>query len=638
MALPTTANVRRPRALGYSFRIDDLYLRGSVAPDRPLDITTAPLEAQKVNTATSAEDIRNEFGAIFSRASFVGGEGLDRAHEPDAAANRFWDSDHIDVSNPSPGQPAKITLLPVTGNIETSASSNLHLAWDGTRLTMAEGTNTRETQNPTATTPTFADSDPDAGEVSQTVVDLTTLGNITYGALGSIGLHKRDAGTWSSVNNTDTKKCWGVKGRLLVSTGSVLAEVDLADGTYDTLVALPAGQEWLDVEDAGKAILATATDGTVYALTSVAGVLTLQNQTPMRAGQVPYCVGFDGTFVFIGTREATPSGAIGRMYRAELADTYELANAQLLRQWGDQTATIDHSPRRIVAARDGVVWGIYETGGAALWRYDSASAGVVRYLDLVASGLVLDIVSANGRLFATVDGQGLRRENVGTYEASGYLMGPLGDLFSASAKSWAGALLDHEEIQSTCRIELYYTTDPAALSDPDSTSWKLVKRVETGIDDDETPLRGVDARSLAGMVKLYANTAADTAPAVRSFAFRAYPGPGDVELSLAINTSDVHTRFGFRPLHTRGQGALVYAALKGKEGRYAELEVLATGEIFRGVVKQVRTPIPSEAPRGSASVVTLLTFRGRRVDNTDLPDGLFGTGPWGSFTFGGLAA
>lgn len=633
MAVPTTSTVARPQAFGYTARLDTLLLRAAVAPDRPLDIVTAPLEAQKINTAQSAEDIRNEFGAIFSRSSFVGGEGLDFAHQADASPDRYWDSEHIDISNPAPGEPAKITLLPPTANIETSTDTNLHLAWDGTRLVMGEGTSTRRSSDPTASSPTFAASDPHGGEGAQTINDLTSLGNIVYAAIATNGLHAMTAGTWSSLNNTDTKKAWGVKLLLLVSTGTVLAEANVGTGAYTTRVTLPAGQEWLDCADCGRAILACASDGNVYALANdSSGTLTLQAQTPMpQNGEVPYAVGFDGTFVFIATRQATPSGAIGRFYRAMLGDNYELTDAQLLRQWGDQSATVDHAPRRIVRDRKGVVFGVYETAGSYLWRYDSASGGLSRYLDLGASGLVVDILVISGRLFATVSGHGMRREKVGSYETDGYLIGPLGDLFTASPKSWAGALIDHETIADNERIELYYTTDPSALSDSSSSSWVRIKNITDSQDDNETALSNVDGRFLAGMVKLYADSDATVTPSVRSFAFRAYPGPGDVEINLAVNTSDWYERPGHRRVLVKGLGQEIYDELKNKEGRYAELHLYVVGETLRGVVKQVATRIPQQPLRGSPSAVTMLTFRGRRVSEagTSTTEGAMGIGQMG---------
>lgn len=620
MSLPTTSNVTRPRGLGYSFRLGDLYLRGSVAPDRSLEITTAPLEAQKVNTATSSEDLRNEFGAIFSRTQFTGGEGLDFAHQrdlPEDAAARYWDSKHIDISNLDPNEPNRITLLPATANVEASTDTNLHLTYDGTGLNMGEGTTTRRSTDPLVASPTFANESTGA---AVTVLDLTSLGVDLYAAQGANKIYKRTGGgTWAQLASAPTtQKVWAAKLLLLAATGtagSVLSEISTSDGTETVRVTLPNGKAWLDVKDCGLAILACAEDGNVYALANSAGTLTLQAQTPMPAGEVPYTVAFDGTFVFVATREATASGAIGRVYRMTLGANHVLGDATLLRQWGDQSATIDHAPRQMIRNRKGIVWGVYETGGAFLWRYDSATAGVSRHLDLGASGLVVDIISVGSRLFATVSGHGLRREQVGTYEQDGYLIGPLGDLFNASQKSWAGAMIDHETIASNTRIELYYTTDPSALSDPDATAWIRVKNIAVGLDNEETRLRDVNARFLAGMVKLYADTDLDTSPVVRGFAFRSYPGPGDVEIVMAVNTSDLITRPGRRSIRSRGAGRDVYDALKGKEGRADDLEVLATGEVFRGVVKQVSTRIPDEVERGSASVVTMVTFRGRRVSS-----------------------
>lgn len=633
MALPTTSNVSRPKALGYGARLDDLYLRLAVAPDRPLDITTSPLEAQKVNTASSSEDIRNEYGAIFSRSSFTGGEGLDLAHQPDPpvnASSRFWDSEHIDLANGTPGEPSQITLLPPTSNVETSASTNLYLAYDGTAIYMGEGNVTRRSADPTAATPTFADSDPGSATA---LLGLCSLGTDLYSCHTTNGIYRRTGGAWAVLGSTITAlRVWSAKGQLLASstsTGTVLQTVNLTSGAaITTLATLNVGQSWIDVRDCGIAILGCASDGKVYAFANNASaVLELKSQTPMPGSEVPYCVGWDGTYIFIGTREATASGAIGRVYRAELTDGYAITNLQLLRQYGDQSTAVDQAPRRIVAHQKGVVWGIYEdrsTDMSSLWRYDSASGGVSRNLDSTVTGLIVDILPVAGRLFFSVSGHGLRREQVGSYEADGYLIGPLGDLFSASPKSWSGALLDHETLPSGTRVDLYYTTDAAAITDPDAAAWTRIKTVTSGQDTAETPLSGVDARFLAGMVKIYANAAATSTPSVKGFAFKAYPGPGDIEVTLAVNTSDSYERPGHRKVLVRGLGQQVYDELKNTEGRYAELEILATGEVLRGVVKQVSTRVPGLSKTGTPSVVSMLTFRGRRTSADDDVESAFG--------------
>jgi hypothetical protein len=656
MSLPTTSNVTRPRAFGFDGRLDDLYLRFSVSPDSPLDIVTADLQAPTIDTAQNAEDIRNEFGRVFSRVDFTGGEGLDKAHKPNLTEldrTRFWDSKHIDVPTPTRGQDARLLLLPPTENIETSTDTNLHLAWDGTRLFMAEGTggNTRKSTDPTVASPSFADS---ATGVAATVLDLTTLGAIVYSAQGASGIRTCTAGVWAAMSvTTHTTRVWGVKRQLLcasTSDGSKLASVTLStagglDGTHTILVSLAAGQEFRDVGEAGHAVLACADDGAIYALGfdesgAAGGTLELKAQTPVGRGEVPYAVEWDGTHVFYATREVTPSGAIGRLYRADLADgSYVLTGSELLRQWGDQSATIDHCPRAIRATRDAVFIGVYESDGSYLWRYDRASGGLTRHLDLGASGIVVDLLAISGRLFATVSAHGLRREKVGSYETDGYLIGPLADFFNASPKSWAGGRIEHDPIVDDERIELYYTTDPAAMSDPDSPAWVLLKNIQSSQDTGETVISGIESRYLAGMVKVYANSDADTSPAVRSYAFRAYPGDGDVEVTVDVAVSDIIERPGFRRQRVTGLGDEIYARLQGREGTSAEMEIFRPSELLQGVVVQVGTRVPAIVRRGATTDTCRLRFRGRRIGRSggDVAESAMGIAEMGLIEMGSVA-
>lgn len=626
--IATTANTTRPRALGFGARIDDMYVRLAVTKDDPLDVASAPLQAPAVNTAVSAEDISNDFGQIFSRANFTGGSGLAFAHQPGRDPlddTRFWDSEGVAVIPADPGSHAKLTLLPPTANIETSADSNLGLAYDGTTLLMLEGSNARIATDFTSSTPSFSTITPwnTGGDSAATVLDVTNVGSTMYFACGANGIHSRvAAGTLASLSTVATQKVWGVKRQLLASTGTgglALDSVALAGGAHTTLVTLATGQSWLDVCDAGLAILACASDGAIYALGfddtgAAGGVLELKAQTPMNVGEVPYAVAHDGQSVFFATREATPSGAIGRWYRAELTATFTLAGAVLLRQWGTQAAVKDCCPRRIVATRDAVFAGVQEADGRCfLWRYDRATSGVTRHLALGTGGLVVDVVAVSGRLFATVAAAGLRREKVGSFEPEGWLIGPLADFFTAALKSWAGAVVDADAIDDDTRIRLFYTVDPAALDDPDSSSWIETKNISSGRDTDETPIPNVEARYLAGMVRLSASSAADSTPALRAFSFRAYPGEGDMQVTMPVACGDVIERPGRRRQQVTGLGEQIYDSLKGREGTYCELELLRTHEIFRGVIEQIGVRVPTIARTGAPLDVVVVKFRGRRV-------------------------
>lgn len=634
MALPTTANVSRPLAFGYGARLDDLYLRLDVDPKNPIDVVTAPLQAPVVNTTAEAEDFSNEFGQMFSRAQFSGGSGLAFAHlgstsrsafasrASDLDDSRFYDSEGISAVPPAPGEVAKITLLHPTVNIETSADTNLALGYDGTTLVMLEGSNGRATTDFSGTTPAFTTITPwnTGGDSAATVLDVTNIGTDLYFACGANGIHKRVvAGTLSSVSTDASVKVWGLKRQLLASNGVSLDSVALPGGAHTVLAVLPTGETWTDACDAGAAILAAGSDGAIYAFAFTAagaagGILELKAQTPMSIGESPTAVCFDGAAVFFATTEATSTGTIGRFYRADLVSDFTLANAVLLRQWGDQTSTVDCAPRAIRATRDAVLVGVQEPDGRCfLWRYDRATTGVTRHLGLGTGGIVVDLLTVAGRLFATVANAGLRRETIGAYEPDGWLIGPLADFFTANPKAWAGAILDCDPVTDGARARLLYTSDPDAISDPDSAAWVEIKNITSSNDATETPIVNLESRYLAGQVRLSAASDLADTPAVRSFSFRAYPGAGDLEVTLNVVCGDVVERRGRRPQRVTGLGDQVYESLKGREGTYGELELLRPRELLRGVIEQVGTRLTALTGTGAPLDVAVVKFRGRRV-------------------------
>lgn len=647
MPLPTTSNVDRPRALGYGCRINDRYYRLAVAPDRRLDVETAPLEPPKVNTVENPDDIGNEFGQIFSRADFSGGEGLDFAHRrksTDADTIRFWDSAHIDVTPNEPGQPASFTLLPVTAAIETSADTNLHMAYDGTALYMAEGQQVRRSTTFLDATPSFADDSPHAGDPAVTVNDLVGIGSAVYAALGASGIHKRSGGSWAAAFSAFAAvKVWTAKGFLLASSGTVLSWINLGTGAATTIVTLPAGTEWVDLRDAGAAILATATDGNIYAVgDDGAGGLELKGQTWIGVSATPHAVDAAQGLVFYSTREDTGSGAVGRLFRAELSSgTFTLTGATLVRKWGHETSddSTDHTPNCLIVTRDAVFAGVDEHDhGAVLWKYDLASGGRSRHLDSATAGVVVDAIAVGGRLFFTVSGHGLYREDPATFETEGYVIGPLADFYKAGAKAWAGARLDHEALPDDTRVELYYTTDPAAIRDPDASAWVRAKNVTEGVDTSEAVLQGVESRYLAGMVKLHANPDQDERPRARGFAFRAYPGPGDVLVTLPVNVSDQIEMYNRRRQIVKGLGLRVYRSLAEVEGTYVECEVFDLDELLRGTVEQVSTPVISLSERGSPTAISYVKVRGRRVSEAGMSTSevALGVGTLGVAILGGV--
>lgn len=643
MALPTLSNTPRPRALGYGARINDLLVRLAVAPGRELTFQSAPLEPPRVNTAATAEDIRNEFGALYSRADFSGGEGLDFAHSPDLppnAARRYWDSQHIDVRVDRPGRLESIELLKEAEQIEASSDTNLHLAYDGSAIYMAEGNTVRRSTDFSATTPIFADDDPHAGQGAVTVNDLTAVGEDVYAALDTSGIHKRDgqAGTWSDISSFAATKVWGAKGFLLAAAGVDLSEVDIGTGTATNLINLPAGEEWLDLADAGQVILACASDGYIYAIgDDGSGGLELKAQTFIGDGITPCAVAARHGVVFYATAQDTGSEVIAKWWRADMTDLNVLANSVLIRQFGEEGDGVDRTPHAMSSTNDAVWMGVNEADAAYIWRYGLATAGRARWWDSGVSDVVRDLIFIEGDAYWTVENNGLYREHPTDFETEGYLIGPLGDLFTASAKAWVGALLDTEAV-SAGYIELYYTTDPAAILDSEDSNWVRVRRItdSTLPDISERRIANVESRFIAGMIKIGSSSDQLTSPAARGFTFRAYPGTAEMLVELPINVSDRIEMPNRRRLKAKGIGDLIWQELKGIEGSAVELEVFSPSDLLRGVIEQVSTPVISQPERGSPTSVMFVRFRGKRVSatGTSESDAVWGGFMWGAQQWG----
>ena len=58
---------------------------------------------------------------------------------------------------------------------------------------------------------------------------------------------------------------------------------------------------------------------------------------------------------------------------------YVLVNAQLLKQWGDGTTTLNQAPYQIISTRDSIYTGIVDSASKTnLWRYYLPTGGIAR--------------------------------------------------------------------------------------------------------------------------------------------------------------------------------------------------------------------------------------------------------------------
>jgi hypothetical protein len=626
MSLPTEANVTQPLAYGYAWLLEygdtnaeSLYLRPGVGPGREQRIQTVePKEGP--DTETSPEELRGESGRSFARSGFSGGEGLDRAYEPDLPdrhATMYWDSRNINVTPGVAGNPDEIQLLHAAANIraDDAGNSRMPLVRIGTVLYMccSDDNLIDRTSNPTAATPTFTTEDPHDGEGAQDILDLAALGNQLHVALGSQGIHQRATGaaTWSHWSDVAAVRIWAAKGRILASTGAALYEAAATTGST-LLHTLSSGQTWTDVVDAGAAILAGASDGEVYAFVDEDGELALRSRFVFEGEQIT-ALGAAQGFVFVGTGEPTTgSGQIGRLWRCQLVGLRFQGN-QVIRQWGDGTTTLNRAPQRIINTREAVYTGVIDSATEShLWKYHLTTAGISRDL-ILNDGLVQGLAVVDDRLFATVFVEGLWREAT-TYASTGYLISPLADFYSAADKTWIDARLTTGTLDTDTDVVLAYSTNPDAILDSGHASWTTIISADhtAGNFGDLGPtfISEAESRYVAAKLTLTPNGAATSTPTVLAFALRGLFKPTEKDFAIPVNVSDRLEMPGRKPLTVPGAGQDVLDQLHEIEGKAVTLTDLRTLEIVDGQFRGTSTPIQGRSFRGSVPVYSMATVRG----------------------------
>ena len=617
--LPSPSNTSAPESQGFEANLDDLFLRFAVGPGRQMSINTAPLQAQAIQTSETPEDFQQEFGQIFSRTDFAGGSGLDKAHKRNAGPNdfqRYWDSKGIDVfSGKEVGQEYKVSLLHDTDEVQSTTETNLYMQELGGSIFFADGDVLKRVDSPLDASPSVtSETAPSAGN---DITGMAVLGTRLYLVANGDVYVRTAASTYSVHNNHKTySKIWSMKGRIVASdTSGDLFEIP--DGsTPTTMKTLPTGTEWTDLADGGAVVLACATDGYIYSFADESSTLTLKGQTFIE-GEVPNAIDAAQGLIFYGTYQNTASGKIGRLYVAEITNAnslYVLVNAQLLKQWGDGTTTLNQAPYQIISTRDSIYTGIVDSASKTnLWRYYLPTGGIARDVEFGESGIVEGIAVFSDRIFATVSGGGLYREST-DYVSTGYIITPLADFFTSEKKQWVGAKVN-TNVVSSGSVKLFTSTIAADINNPTAATWSEQVSIFSGTGGDEEVMTLVDGRWIAGKIEINTDDVTQT-PEMLSFAIRGFQLVNDLVVDMPVNISDQVERPFRKALLVRGQGDLVYQALRNKEGKNVQLEIFRPDTLLRGIIENVSSPIEEISPRGSVTMYCLVRFRGSKVVQT----------------------
>ena len=635
--LPSPSNTSQPEAQGFEANLDDLFLRFAVGPGRQMNINTAPLQAQAIQTSETPEDFQQEFGQIYSRTDFSGGEGLDKAHRRNGTErdfSRYWDSKGVDVfhGDEDTGYNAHLlydveqktlTLTDTNNYIAQTTNGYLYITDDNDVYQSTDNGDTWSVMSPTG--------------ITYKIHGITSFGDDLFLVSGDGGTNKelffydQSADTWTnqSLGASFTgyfTGIWFSKGTLFVSGKSDTAEylwesspfTQNFSGDFQTTNALTQTEpthEFTDVIDAGAVVLAGNTDGNIYSLKLDGGSWSLKGQTKLSFEEIHSLAATEG-LVFIGTKGS--QSQTGRFYSAEVTvadNLYVLANRQLIKQWDNG---IDLTPHSMFVTRDSVYMGIHESATTTyLWRYFLPTAGIARDIGVTHASNTTSLVKGITQAGTTVpkfvfvsSGQGVYKE-LDTYVSTGYIVTALADFYTSEKKQWVGAKLNTNGV-SAGTVELATSTIPTDIDNIDSPTWQNQITIASGVGGDEQVLELVDGRWITAKLTI---TTSDTSqsPELLSFAIRGFQLVNDLVVDMPINISDQIERPFRKALRINGQGELIYQALRNKEGKNVQLEIFRPDTLLRGIIENVSSPIEEISSRGSVTQYCIVRFRGSKV-------------------------
>ena len=561
--IATRGDVSNPKRKGYDFRIDDFLFRAAIGPNRQMSIESSDVRGQEIDVRQNAEDFTRNLGRIYSRNDFSGGSNLDIAHRRNGGANditRFWDSKGIEVFGKDKGTSYDLQLLHTTqitsGTTFSSSDDDNALVIVGTDIYISDDNVLKKST--------------DGGDNFTTVTTGLTAGYhikglAAHGDLLYITANNGSAGEIESLTSGGTStqkmsaaiydKIFSVKGKFLVTIGNAIHQYDGDTTVGSAIVTLPSGQTFTDVADVGAVILATATDGRIYAIKDVTGTFTVNGQTELSSNEIPTCVAEVQGEIFYGTKEVQTSASkvIGRLYRASITvanDLYVLANQQLIKEWNIDSVTAQ--PMFLFTTRDSVYTGIKESSSDSyLWRYYLPSAGIARDLEFEAGGLIKGINKINEKLIAIVGGSGFYKET-DNFKTEGYLISAAADFFTAEKKQFVEAQIETSNMLSGTSAELHISDNLESINDKDDSNWDLALNIISG-EGTVTAQTNKVSRYIA--MKLVIKSAdATRTPKVQAIQTRALARPELVVVQITVNLSDRVERPFRKPITVKNLG------------------------------------------------------------------------------------
>lgn len=643
-----TQGVTRPRAQGFGCLLAEDWYRVAPSREQPIRVYTRDSLAERADDRGSPEENVLDIGYAFSRSNLTGGEGLDffprqgGVGGSDRDKIRFWDSADLIIERPDSGEPFALRLAPDSQTWWTPGATPVDIGESADRLYIIQGTNVSRFNDLADTT---ADDTDNIGvtlvqiavATDNAVAVLDANGDIWYKAPFTETYLRVYDSTVSGPQPTDAKAIWLVKGRILaycrnlanaddgflleispVITGTVGSPTA---GAHTFTIVDRFGAAMLDCVDAGHAIVACFSDGSLRSYvpqTDGAGgvpLLTIRGRSPVPIGETPYTLCWNLGVLLIFTIDVDQDHA--RLYVGSVLDDrfdFAVGPLQLVRTWKNSVESSPAYTNQPLATRDAVYFFMGEsTANWNLWRYDLVSGGLFRET----------AVSADTRPFGLSDFEDHKVYGVGStiirqndnYRASGYLITPNITFGLNTPINWTAFVIEALNVDvGGAKVELYYSTDPAAIRDPNDAGWLLVTTVANAAQSGVEQTRvNVTSNQLALQIKIYASTDQTETPEVPKVGLRGIPKHRDWIAEVPIDISDWIEAPFRKPLRIPEWGDTIYDTLSAQQGASTVLQLLDPPTVLRGVVDNLGTPVDYVTERGSQGRYTVLMFRGSKL-------------------------
>jgi len=436
---------------------------------------------------------------------------------------------------------------------------------------------------------------------------------------------------------------WFAKGRFILALNSGELGELLSDGTFVVFDTVGA-YEVVSVAAAGPAIISAVTDGTVRSYVPEQSNqadadsvnLVIRGRTEMPKGEVPTVLGAVGSVVTIltVTDDTKAGGRTARFYRAEALSAqydYVVGGLQMQREWFRTGEAFHDLTANMAATRDSILFAITESDGHTyVWRFDLVTFGLSRHSETFGGvGHALTIFDGKAAIVRSDVGEEHLYVVSDSYHHNGYVISPNLTFGLNTDIAWIASVIEGFDVEAADGyVELWRTTNPEAILDPDHISWVKITRLSHHTQSGaELPLLGVSSRTLALQIKFFSRNGVSS-PNVTRVAIRGIPQHRDWIVNIPVNVSDYIEVPFRRPLHSPGIGDKIQAELMSLVGKHMELVVSNPSMYFNGVIDAIEEPVEYISPRGSASRYMMVQFRGSReaVTAFSISDGGIGMG------------